>query len=125
MPDSQPQVDLVRVAILSQCRGDFEWITDRELLRTSSDPRNRGLTGSEIRALTLAWVLGGGAIYAEPEVREDYRSQRDFWYYVVIEGIEEFSQGLFVEMQLTDNDPKDPIVHILNAHPPSFPTIWG
>lgn len=47
--------------------------------------------------------------------------RRDFVYWVIIEGIDEFPRGLYVEMELTDLDPKDPIVSLLNAHPPTFP----
>lgn len=125
MPEPHPKVDLVRKAILSRYRGDFEWINDKELLRASGDSRNRGFTGPEIRELTRAWVLGGGAIYCEPETRESYRDKRSFWYYLVIEGIDEFPKGEFVEMELIDEDREDPVVRIVNAHPPTFPTIWG
>ncbi len=117
----QSPVDLVRKAVLSTCTGDLVWIDDRTPIRVGNDPRNRGLTADEIKKLTRDWVQKGGDIECTREGREGYREKRDFYYWVVIQGLAEFPKGLFVEMELTDDDQSDPVVSLLNAHPPAFP----
>jgi hypothetical protein len=115
-----PLIDLVRKAILSRYTGDFAWINARQELLAGGQ-HNHGFTAVEIKELAEAWVNSGGEICCRQETREGYRNQRDYYYFVNIEGIDEFPRGLFVEMELTDPDPDDPIVSILNAHESSFP----
>ncbi len=112
MDDSR--VDLVLKAILSRFTGDFEWIDDKTALRVSSE--NYGLTPAAIKRLCQEWVKDGGEIKAKIEDREVWRDKRDHWYWVVIEGIEGFPTGFFVEMELTDSDEDDPRVVMVNAH---------
>lgn len=114
------RTDLVRKAILSSCTGDCEWVDDKTALRVGFDSSNAGLTAPEIKELTKAWVAGGGAIFGKQEDRVNWRHKRDFVYWIVIEGIDEFPKGFFVEIELTDDDPDDPMVSLLNAHPSSF-----
>jgi hypothetical protein len=114
-----PRIDLVRQAILSHCTGDFAWINARQEL-LACGRHNHGFTAIEIRELAKAWVEGGGEIYCRRETREEYRSWRDYYYFVVIGEIDEFPHGLFIEMELTDPDSDNPLVSILNAHESSF-----
>jgi len=116
-----PRIDLVRQAALSRYTGDLEWINAREALRVASDPRNCGFTAPEIRELAQAWIRGGGEILCTEEDRSNWRHRRDYYYWIIIEGIDDFPRGLFVEMELTEADETDPIVSLLNAHPPTFP----
>jgi hypothetical protein len=113
------RIDLVRKAVLSRFTGDFEWLDDRTAIRVASDPANKGFTPAEIKKLTQEWVEGGGTIRAKKEDRENWRDKRDHWYWVVIEGIEGFPTGLFVEMELIDADEDDPRGCLVNAHPSS------
>ncbi len=116
----RPRIDLVIKAAVSHYGGDFEWINDRTQLRVGSDPRNQGFSAVLIRTLAKAWVAGGGEVQCTEEQRENWRDLRDYYYWMVIEGIDEFPRGLFVEMVLTDDDEEDPVVHLVNAHPSSF-----
>jgi hypothetical protein len=113
------RIDLVKKAILSRFTGDFGWFDDRAFQLVASNPANKGLTPAEIRLLTQAWVKRGGKIKGEKEDREIWRDRRDYWYWVVIQGIDEFPTGLFVEMELNDADEQDPMVCLVNAHPSS------
>jgi hypothetical protein len=115
--DPRAKPDLVRKAILSKCIGDFEWISRREELRLAGDLENCGFTPTEIKRITREWVRCGGAVLCKWEERGEYLHGRDFFYWVIVEGIDEFPDGFYVELQLTDDDPEDPIVHLLNAHP--------
>ena len=117
---SEPSVDLVRKAILSTCTGDFEWIDDKVALRVSGDAANQGLTPPEIKRLAQEWVRMGEKIFVKAEDRELWREKRDYVYWIVIRGIEEIPAGLFVEIELSDDDADDPIASIVNAHPSSF-----
>jgi hypothetical protein len=116
-----PRIDLVRRAAESRFTGDFEWIDDRVALRVASDRQNQGFTAPQIRELAQAWICGGGEIRCAEEGRSNWQHRRDYYYWVVIDGIDEFPRGFFVEMELTDDDEADPIVSLLNAHPSSFP----
>jgi len=115
------RIDLVRKAAEAGFGGDFTWIDDKEAMRVTFDPRNRGFTAQEIRELARAWIRGGGEIRCVPEARENRKHRRHFHYDIVIEGIDEFPSGLYVEMELTEPDEEEPAVSLLNAHPASFP----
>jgi hypothetical protein len=115
-----PFIELVRKAMLSNCTGDFEWINDKVALRVAGNRDNKGLTPRAIKELAQDWVRRGGTIFAKTEDREEWRDKRDCVYWIVIEDIDEIPAGLFVEMELTDDDPKDPIASMVNAHPSSF-----
>ena len=72
-------------------------------------------------------VLGGGWSWVrdrgappEPEIsreeRENWRHHRDYWYFCIVP-VDGFRHGLFVEMELSDDDPDVPEVALVNAHP--------
>jgi hypothetical protein len=115
------RIDLIRKAAESSFGGDFNWIEDKEALRVTTDPRNRGFTALEIREPARAWIRGGGEIRCVPEERENRKHRRHFHCDIVIDGIDEFPRGLYVELELTEANEEEPEVSLLNAHPASFP----
>lgn len=100
---------------LSNC---VEWINEQESLRVRADPLNQGLTPKEIKRRLRDHVRVSGSSCVEQlrEVRENWKERRDYWYRVVVP-IDGFPHGLFVEMELFDDDPDVPVVYLLNAHP--------
>jgi hypothetical protein len=110
--------DLVRKAAASNFGPAFDWINDKEALRVTQDPRNRGLTAAEIRELARDWIDGGADIKCVRETREDYRDRRHFHYDITIQKLSEFPRGLYVYMEICNTDEQDPSVNLLNAHPP-------
>ena len=114
----QRALALVVKAVFCNLSNCFEWINDKEANRVRSDPSNQGLTPGEIKRLTREHVRLNGPSCVEQlrEVRENRRDQRDYWYRVIV-AIDGFPDGLFVEMELLDDDPDVPIVVLLNAHP--------
>jgi hypothetical protein len=112
--------DLVKLAAASDFKPDFDWINDKEALRMSSDPANRGLTANEIRELARDWINEGEAIDCVKETRPSYCVRRHFHYDIIIFPLDGFPKGLLVYMELCQKGQDDPSVNLLNAHPPSF-----
>lgn len=112
--------DLVRKAAQASLSfaSAFDWINDREAIRVTEDPRNRGLTAKLIKELARDWILDGNTIKCVRETREGYKERRHFHYDIIIENLAEFSRGLYVYMELDNTDEDDPTVNLLNAHPP-------
>jgi hypothetical protein len=113
------KIDLVKKAAGSKFRSDFDWISDNAEVRVTEAAENRGLTAKEIRELAQEWILAGGLIKCVAETREDYKERRHFHYDIVIENVDEFPRGLYVEMELCNPDKLAPAVNLLNAHPAS------
>lgn len=114
--------DLVRKAAAEATfPSAFDWINDREALRVTEDSRNQGLTAIEIRELAREWIRMGSRIACVQETRQGYRDRRHFHYDVILENIDGFPRGLYVEMELSSPDEDTPTVSLLNAHPPSKP----
>ncbi len=99
------QLDLVRKALTSGLSNCVEWVNDKMRKLVRDNPANLGLTK-------------GGSIEQRAEDREFWQGKRDFWYFVVVP-IADSPHGLFVEMELIDDDPDVPMVLLLNAHPQS------
>ena len=84
-----------------------------------------GLTPEGIRRLLRDFVRGGGRLDEKRETRPDWLQAnadrpayyRDFWYRAVMPVPGLFPKGLFIEVRLFDDDPSDPWVEIVNAHP--------
>jgi hypothetical protein len=93
--------------------------------RARSNPDLQGLTPEGIRRLLHAFVCGGGQLDERPEARPDWLEAnadrpayyRDYWYRALVPVPDLFPHGLFVEVRLFDDDPQDPWVEIVNAHP--------
>ena len=100
---------------LSNC---VEWINERAANRVRSDPVNQGLTPGEIKRLLREFIRVNGPACLEQkrEEREGWKDRRDYWYRVIV-AVPGFPHGLFVELELLDDDPEVPIVVLLNAHP--------
>jgi hypothetical protein len=107
------ELDLVYKAIKSGVTGCYEW-DDHEAERLRGDPGLQGLTPEFIRLRLHEHVVEGGAIQQVPERRPEY-NHRAFCYKTVITE-PGFKHGLFVEMELTDEDTDLPCVTLLNAH---------
>jgi hypothetical protein len=115
MDEAERQLELVRQALCSNLSNVVAWINDRAAARVRNDPDNQGLTPQYITQLVREHVRKGGPIEQRREQRPEY-SYRDYWYYVVVP-LQGFPQGLFVEMELADDDEDCPEVSLLNAHP--------
>ena len=115
MADPSGKVHLVRMAIVSNYTGDAEWVDTKTELRVGRDPANRNLTPPAIMELARNHVAAGGDIFCKAETGI-WKNKRDFVYWVVIP-VPGFPKGLFVEYELYDDDPNDPRVWLLNAHP--------
>lgn len=109
---------MVRKAAKSNFESDFDWITDKEALRVTSDPANRGLTAIEVRELAREWVLNGGEISCVEEQREGYRDRRHFHYDIIVLPLDGFPNGRYIYMEICNADEDAPAVNLLNAHPP-------
>jgi hypothetical protein len=118
MDEAQRQLDLVCLALRQGLGGGVEWIDDATIARVRNNPANRGLTPEGIKQLVIQHVRKGGKVDQRQEERAPWRDRREFWYRVVLD-LDEFPRGLFVEMELTIDDPDVPMVSLLNAHPQS------
>src|SRR5690349_2459297 len=125
MPEEQPTtLDRVHQAIASGVFGQIQW-DDRADARARNDPDLLGLTPEGIRRLLHAFVRGGGKLDERREVRTDWLEAnadrpayyREHWYRAVVPVPNLFPGGLFIEIRLFDDDPQDPWVEIVNAHP--------
>ncbi len=112
------KIELVRKALTSGLSNCVEWIDDKTVRTVRNNPANKKLTPKEIADLLMDHVKNGGPIEQRPEERDPWKSKRDFWYFVIVP-VGGFTHGLFVEMELTDEDPDVPVVRLLNAHPQS------
>jgi hypothetical protein len=110
----------VRKAAASGFTPDFDWVNDKEALRVTNDPRNRGLTAIEIRELAREWVKDDRLIICVKEDRELYRDRRHHHYDITILPLDGFPRGLYVYMEIYDPSEANPAVNLLNAHPPTF-----
>lgn len=124
MSNSPTPLDLVHNAIAAGIFGQIQW-DDRADERARSDPDLHGLTPEGIRRLLHDFVCGRGRLDERPETRQEWLKAnedrpayyRDFWYRAVVTVPDLFSKGLFIEVRLFDDDPQDPWVEIVNAHP--------
>lgn len=124
MSSLRAAIDLVHHAIAASIFGQIQW-DDRANERARNNPALGGLTPEGIRRLLHEFVTGGGRLDERREARLDWLQAnadrpayyRDFWYRAVIPVGGLFPNGLFVEVRLFDDDPLEPWVEIVNAHP--------
>jgi hypothetical protein len=114
--DPQDELALVVKALTSGLSNCVEWINDAAARVVRSNPANQGLTPEGIKKLLLQFVAAGGRVEQRREERQEYRWRREYWYRAVVP-VDGFRGGLFVEMELSDDDPDVPMVALLNAHP--------
>jgi hypothetical protein len=106
-------IALVKAAIASGVTGCYEW-DDKQAERVRNDPGLQGLTPEYIRTRLHEFIVAGGEIDQRRECRSEY-SHREFWYMAIIPE-PGFKHGIFVEMELTDEDADLPCVTLFNAH---------
>jgi hypothetical protein len=114
--DEATQLELVRKAITCRLGGCCEWkATVADRLRF--DRTLAGLTPTVIKQLLQDYVTAHPEmVTARRETREEYRGSYEIWFRVIIP-VDEFANGLFVELILEDDpDPDVPRVMIVGAH---------
>ena len=74
-----------------------------------------GLTPEGAWELAVDFVRQGGQITQRTEKRREYCDRE--YYYRVVFPFDGVPRGIFVELVVVQDDPDDPIVHIVNAHP--------
>jgi hypothetical protein len=117
-------IDLVHKAIAAGVFGQIQW-DDKANEMARSNPELQGLTPEGIRRLLHQFVSGGSRLDERRESRTTWLEAnadrpayyREFWYRAIIPCPGLFPTGLFVEVRLFDDDPDDPWVEIVNAHP--------
>src|SRR5437762_3853588 len=100
MDSPRTATDLVHQAIAAGIFGQIQW-NDSADQRARSNPDLQGLIRPD-------WLQANAD-------RPPY--YRDWWYRAVVPVPDLFAKGLFVEVRLFDDDPQDPWVEIVNAHP--------
>jgi hypothetical protein len=120
MDEAARQLGLVYLALRSGLSNCVEWINEKATARVRNDPANQGLTPEGIRRLLLDFVRQGGQVEQRVEERQEWKNRREFWFRVVVP-VAGFPHGLFVEMELADDDPDVPAVSLLRS---GFQT-WG
>jgi hypothetical protein len=112
------QLHLVHLAIRSGIYGHIQW-QDAATRRVRGDKDMAGYTPEAIRALLRAFVLQGNTLTARQDTRPEYLAEHPddpSWYRAVLPA-PPLPKGMFVELRLIDNDPAEPWVEIVNAHP--------
>jgi hypothetical protein len=117
MSPAAHELALVVKALTSGVGNCVGWQSDKveRLVRENAD--NQGLTPVEIKRLLIAHVCADpGSVKQKVENRPNWVSRRSYWYYAVVP-VPGFLHGLFVEMELSDDDEDLPEVALVNAHP--------
>jgi len=105
--------------------GDSPGLLGNIQLKTSAatlaraDPKLAAVPPEQIRLLLRQFVLDGNTLDVRTETRIEYVAEdpdHPYWYRAVIPAAG-FSRGIFVEVRLVDQDPDDPWVKIVSAHP--------
>jgi hypothetical protein len=109
------ELALVVKALKSGLGGCVEWHPD-EIDRIGRDLAAVRLKPAEVRASLIAFAKAGGAVRQVKEQRSERQDRRDYYYKVILPIPEVFKKGLFVEMELSDDDPDYPEVLLVNVH---------
>jgi hypothetical protein len=111
-----PRADLVYKACRAGVFGNIEWKPSSEEVM-KRDPRMRGFTPQRVRLLLRDHGRSNGRIDIRNETRTEWHDpDHPFWYRAKIE-VDEFVDGIFVEVLLIDYDEDEPFVQIVSAHP--------
>ena len=106
---------LVVKALKSGLGGCVEWdheVVDRirrELLAVRLSP-------PRIIAALIKFAKSGGTVRQVKEQRVERQDRREYYYKVILPLPDVFKKGLFIEMELSDDDPDYPAVLLVNAH---------
>ena len=110
------ELELVKHAIQhAHVTGCCEWKESAaRLVRQDHRLQEFALNPKEIKKLLVEYVCGGGdkSIIQVPEQRKFNRE----YYYKVIVPVAGLARGLFVEIELVDDDPELPSVRMVSAH---------
>ena len=112
------KLDLVHKAIKAGFWGNIQW-KDSSARVMRENNQMAGLTTHGIRLALRDFVRAGNCLTVRNETRlEKLEEDPDdpFWYRAVI-CVEGFPHELFVEVKLVDDDPTEPFVQIVSAHP--------
>jgi hypothetical protein len=116
---SVPRLDLVHLAIRSGVLGHIQWKPAAERLANDDpDLHGIGIAAHHVRVMLREFVLDGNSLDACMETRAEYLAENPddpCWYRAVIP-VAGLPHGLFVEVRLVDDDPKEPWVEIVSAH---------
>jgi len=95
-----------------------EWQSEKDMRRVQAALSSYGLDPEMVKRLMIEYVFNGNEdqVRQRREEREPWRNERDYYYCVVIPGVEGMPRGLFVEMILVDEDEDLPEVRLVNAH---------
>ncbi len=105
---------LVEKALKCKVTGCVEW-HHKCAARVRGDRSLEGLSPEFIQEILVDhFANGDGKVVEVKETRPEY-SHRDYWYKAIIP-CSDFKHGLFVEMELFDDDQELPVVQLLNAH---------
>jgi hypothetical protein len=110
------ELALVQKALACGISGCVEW-EPKEAERVRNDRYLHGLTPEGIQEAVIDYVQNHGkkVVRQVKETRQAY-SYRRFYYKVIVPFPDIFRKGLFVEMELVDEDPDYPEVLLVNAH---------
>ena len=112
---SEPRLDLVHKAICTGTWGLIEWKPEALKLMLA-DPRMKGYTGAMVRHLVHEHVINGNSLRPRDQDKELWKTEQPWWYKAKIP-VDDFPDGLFVEVILLDDDEECPSVQIVSAHP--------
>ena len=117
---SAHKLDLVHLAIRSGVFGHIRWKYSAEcLVRDDAAMYANGVSPAEIRKILREFVRAGNSLSVRHETRQEYLAEHPddpFWYRAVIPSAA-FAHGLFIEVKLVDDDPVEPWIEIVSAHP--------
>jgi hypothetical protein len=109
------QFELVIQALSCGVTGCVEW-QPKEAERVRSDSSLKGLTPETILEDLIDFVANGGGKLQQVLEKRPQWSHREYYYKAMIPYADLFRKGLFVEMELHDDDPDLPVVLLVNAH---------
>ncbi len=95
--------------------GYVEWRDDKTIqLAREKLADLDGLTPEAVRIMSIDFVCDGGKITQSKETRKEWLD-RPFKYEIILP-LDGFPSGVYVEVKINDEDPKNPSVHIVSAH---------
>jgi hypothetical protein len=109
------ELALVEKALTSRVDGCVLWHPKQAALVRRA-MKLLGLTPEFIQEEVIRHVQGGGRVRQVKESREKWKDERDYYYKVIVPMPDLFAKGLFVEMELLDDDLDLPEVRLVNAH---------
>jgi len=115
MMTPEEEMELVLHAIRETASGYLIW-ERREENRVRRELTPQNITSEAVRFLLQDFVRSGNPIEARKEERPHWMDRRERWYCAIIP-IDKLANGLFVEFWLMNDEPDNPIVEIVNAHP--------